>query len=1767
MDESSASNREADNHNASLSSVVSTHLAAGAASAGVVWEQGKDLYKQRVAVKVAVWTVVLAAFIAFMRNPIANLVEIISGLISLTIYSAVALALLAAAAHQVHRSEHATAVQQLSTSSPATLAMPVPQKLSNEQSMPPAEIFTQRWKLPRPVVAKLGTTAQRLDLTQFPRTAECCLQLRWLSLLVETSLMHGSKKVSVIQPGLITLGTFFFSVISSDQDFGRYCRYTVTNAVGRLSNAVSVLGQTNDGAPVRPTMLLLQDVAAALEYHLHWYTVMRKRAEVRTPELWQGDSPSCSAMYAASGHELGREDTDEYPSPSHSSGSRPWQSARTLAVQYEVGAAELDVATGGDGQRVSILHPACYTHDISCLGSTLHTHQQQQRGMADGDTPTALLPCVVPPATATGNSTQEHQMRYLRTISAQLVPRLLAREDIASPALRLIMRELLAGSVLLPLMQALADPHTLNGVLRDALAADDTAAEDVLEGMADVATGGVASAAEEGGILPSAEFSDGSSDDSDGVVQSPSSRSRGNTGGSGVSHSSASVRAAEQDTPHALARDDSGRSVQEAGAVFGHVAASGDTGNADTPDAASGSMPSQQTPRRGSGGGGAGRSKQPASARYVIGRTPLPVDTDFDRADGASEDAGWLFFGGEQTASRATSLLRGAPPCSFTLRSPPKAPPKEGADGISSRQREQAADQYEQADVIATALDGVVVTYVSLEGQLVHVPVGVHTPSTTKQASLYGKFFIAQVVEGEQNKFLQSIKGAFKSGSPSGAQSGGTLLPSAHSIAAASRQEGGGSPPLAEAGSVVVIQDGRVQCNRSSWKKLTSSSGRRDLPSGGLGGRPLKVAPVGGAYGSMAALLRGWLLHVARYGLLWSAADSSGMPPLVCLYAEDAEGWRSGEGVHSTGAGMGEAGGATHDGSEGNGEATPHGVAVTAVDTAAVHTGAHDGEPDSDDSDGWSVVGPQLTPLTGGVSATARLRSDTAAAVCDPSDFHSAGAHRKASSVAAGSVSSAAHTDGRSHFHSHLTGGSGRIANKVGGGITDPPSPTKQVHRSTALRYGGLQRDTKGGGAALPEGTAPPAVHPGQAADRPLSEALQSARAKLPSPEFPTSMLTSMLGSFGGASASVVASDELSRAIVLSNSLAVRPEVSRDALHQLVQEGFSAQREHDRLARRFKKAWILKVGDSLVPRLFLRRAPADLLMEEVLRAPLPPLSGSVTTATRSDIKGSGLPGSTKVVIRYELALQFAMLPTQAQIPCGGYTSWAAAQFAAALMQYMPADCKQWSIRLRYSELLALHEQLQRVAPWWRPTAPFPGKRPNLFGSNLDKGFIMARATGLRKWLQGVLSTPGLSTCAEVRSALVPNAVEQAATKAAQWVDPLLAGILGEPRGSPVGSGADSEEDISPRAAAVDSLPLGRRRSDGGPTKRRRDSRVRFLSSPSLMDSELPAQDSLGSGSSADSDHGADLQGTMPSPLRLAETAQQGTAEHATRGAAAAAVHAGSASADFVMVPGAPDHPSTPAVRPSPLQAARKRATRRRRNTMSPLELHALELHVFGVIGALFDLQSQSWLRRNFVTVTRSVGKLLFHGTAASAIKAWYLRSTAEDSIADWLGVLSVKLWPQSTWFSELPGYAEQARAEWCAHKQWTDREQLLLVLRDTMCGSKLPSLLGSQPVSQGAERLHELLNCPLLLRSLAYTVLDALLARMFPGLATHGLRQKEAVDAAWGRVGGSGSSTGRAVMAGLAAAANAQHGPRRAPGSVLLGGLGSNLQQWFSMKQ
>lgn len=54
--------------------------------------------------------------------------------------------------------------------------------------------------------------------------------------------------------------------------------------------------------------------------------------------------------------------------------------------------------------------------------------------------------------------------------------------------------------------------------------------------------------------------------------------------------------------------------------------------------------------------------------------------------------------------------------------------------------------------------------------------------------------------------------------------------------------------------------------------------------------------------------------------------------------------------------------------------------------------------------------------------------------------------------------------------------------------------------------------------------------------------------------------------------------------------------------------------------------------------------------------------------------------------------------------------------------------------------------------------------------------------------------------------------------------------------------------------------------------------------------------------------------------------------------------------------------------------------------------------------------------------------------------------------------------------------------------------------------SALTSLLGKEAAASGCYTVHEFTQCPALVRSLVYTIIDLFLTRLFPTLRVHGVR-------------------------------------------------------------
>jgi hypothetical protein len=161
---------------------------------------------------------------------------------------------------------------------------------------------------------------------------------------------------------------------------------------------------------MRPLIRLVDHVAEALQYHLHWYGVMRNRAIARNPALFaavQLPSPTpisgagTDAGISTSGAKKEEEEkvfvsaglggevslAEDIEATLHSE-QRALESARCIAIMHEFQSASVDAAVAARTSLSSlhILHPACFLGDLRCLGYGRHLAFQRQRS-GGGDAP------------------------------------------------------------------------------------------------------------------------------------------------------------------------------------------------------------------------------------------------------------------------------------------------------------------------------------------------------------------------------------------------------------------------------------------------------------------------------------------------------------------------------------------------------------------------------------------------------------------------------------------------------------------------------------------------------------------------------------------------------------------------------------------------------------------------------------------------------------------------------------------------------------------------------------------------------------------------------------------------------------------------------------------------------------------------------------------------------------------------------------------------------------------------------------------------------------------------------------------------------------------------------------------------------------------------------------------------------------------------------------------------------------------------------------
>eukprot|EP01138_Halocafeteria_seosinensis_P016087 gb/GECG01016416.1/.p1 GENE.gb/GECG01016416.1/~~gb/GECG01016416.1/.p1 ORF type:complete len:1494 (+),score=191.11 gb/GECG01016416.1/:1-4482(+) len=195
------------------------------------------------------------------------------------------------------------------------------------------------------------------------------------------------------------------------------------------------------------------------------------------------------------------------------------------------------------------------------------------------------------------------------------------------------------------------------------------------------------------------------------------------------------------------------------------------------------------------------------------------------------------------------------------------------------------------------------------------------------------------------------------------------------------------------------------------------------------------------------------------------------------------------------------------------------------------------------------------------------------------------------------------------------------------------------------------------------------------------------------------------------------------------------------------------------------------------------------------------------------------------------------------------------------------------------------------------------------------------------------------------------------------------------------------------------------------------------------------------------------------------------------------------------------------------QDAQNRTKKREQNGVTPKELSRMEVSIFAVLSEMFDLSSQSWLRKNIISLSRTVIKLILAQSTIKKAVDFYSRATTPEKVSSILQWFRNTLWPKDTFAMPVAETHEHGPSE---EEQWRVRRRLLKELQHNF-PSALAGVIGKKGSQFGLKKVHEFLQCPVLLKSLTMTVLDCVLQQTFDDLdvyGTHLTLKNEAADQA-----------------------------------------------------
>jgi hypothetical protein len=535
-------------------------------------------------------------------------------------------------------------------------------------------------------------------------------------------------------------------------------------------------------------------------------------------------------------------------------------------------------------------------------------------------------------------------------------------------------------------------------------------------------------------------------------------------------------------------------------------------------------------------------------------------------------------------------------------------------------------------------------------------------------------------------------------------------------------------------------------------------------------------------------------------------------------------------------------------------------------------------------------------------------------------------------------------------------------------------------------------------------------------------------------------------------------------AIVKDITAALASMVGRKSKRGLKQQPLSdtVQSRRDRRRQRAR--------ERLFARLQLRLTPNVLISRNILLRPQPPLIAAIERGFVSHEAEVSAKGYEQSVTRYVVHVE-------------------------------EPGRMRWKLQPRFSDFHATHLSLvESIAKF---SIPFPPKSAtrSFFGGGFKQEFIDDRCRLLRTWLTDVLNHPIACQSAEVRSLLQPRGSSKC--------EPVE--LASEGLGDALDGFSDDEADDSVDGDAQSSVLLEVAASG------------RLLPTASVISGVSSARPSA----SLDLAKHGEAEPLLSDAEYVRLTLESLRRQRKTALQFAREVSSSSCCSVFIAIrqwhqvnqwPFSQDKlGALPLDEPDeepllPLQSrpragtstdlARRAETEpgwrpvqkrseihRRRHTLLPQEVHRVETVVFELAGLLMLSKRRDWMKSQLLGILRGLGRTLYTGTMAKALKQSYLDLTSVHQMAHYLELVREAVWPGGSFPETTPVRH--------ADDELDTRDALLLALVDSM-PSSAEHLFGSDALCKATFRLHGLINCPPLMRSLAYCLFDTILDRLVP---------------------------------------------------------------------